>query len=368
MSDTTTLKILIVDDTLFYRKILCDIINDIPGVKTVGTASNGKIALSRISTLKPHLVIMDINMPEMDGIETLKYIKRDTPEMSVILISAHTQKDSKVTMKALEMGAFDFIPKPESDSMDKSAELIKKSLLPMIKAFARRKEIREILHKPRPIMPIIDKPQSDSIDIIQRMRRISTGQRLKPLAVSIGISTGGPNALAQVIPKLPKTLNVPVLIVQHMPPVFTQALAQSLDSKSELHVIEAADQSIIEPNVVYIAPGGKQMRIECRSGEKKMIRITDDPPENNCKPSADYLFRSVAECFGERAMGVIMTGMGSDGFLGLKIMKENGAYIIAQDEKSCVVFGMPREPIESGITDVISHLDHIADEIVKIIV
>jgi len=366
--DSEPIKVLVVDDTLFYRKILCDVINEIPGVKTIGTASNGRIALSRVSSLKPSLVVMDIHMPEMDGIETLENIKKDWPDIGVIMISAHNQKDSKITMKALEMGAFDFIPKPESENMEQNLNEIKKALVPMIKAFLRRKEIRSILKRQK--IPEIKKPQppvktNESSDFIKkRMEKIAANTRLKSQVVAIGISTGGPNALAVVIPKLPADLNVPVLIVQHMPPVFTNALAQSLNNKSSLKVVEATHREEIQSNTVYIAPGGKQMKVDC-SNNSKIIKITDDPPENNCKPSADYLFRSVAECYGERTTAVIMTGMGSDGSAGLKLLKAKGAKIIAQNEKTCVVYGMPREPIEAGIVNVISPLDDIACEIIK---
>ena len=184
--------------------------------------------------------------------------------------------------------------------------------------------------------------------------------------IAIGISTGGPLALARMLPQLPADIGVPILIVQHMPPLFTQSLAKSLDNKCALNVKEAANGEPILPNQVYIAPGGKQMKVTAGpDGRRRIVRITDDPPENNCKPSADYLFRSIADHYVGRATGVIMTGMGADGNVGLKQMKQSGAVIIAQDESSCVVFGMPREPIESGTADSIVSLDHMAAQILK---
>ncbi len=184
--------------------------------------------------------------------------------------------------------------------------------------------------------------------------------------MAIGISTGGPNALAQMMPGLPGNLDVPILIVQHMPPVFTRSLANSLNSKCSIEVREAADGDPVQSNVALIAPGGKQMKVVAGAdGKRRLIKITDDPPENSCKPSVDYLFRSIAQHYVGRATGVIMTGMGSDGALGLKLMKRSGATVIAQNEASCVVYGMPREPVDAGIVDVIAPLDRIADEIVK---
>jgi two-component system chemotaxis response regulator CheB len=191
-------------------------------------------------------------------------------------------------------------------------------------------------------------------------------RRVKSEIVALGISTGGPNALAQVLPKLPPNLGVPVVIVQHMPPIFTQSLANSLDSKCALTVQEAVDGQPILPNVILIAPGGKQMKVATGTdGKARIIRITDAPPENSCKPSVDYLFRSIASHFEARATGVIMTGMGSDGTLGLKLMKRSGAFIIAQDEATCSVYGMPKGPIDAGIVDIISPLDRMAEEIVR---
>jgi len=182
--------------------------------------------------------------------------------------------------------------------------------------------------------------------------------------VAIGISTGGPNALSEVIPKLPRNLRVPVVIVQHMPPVFTKALADSLNQKSLLTVSEARSGDRLQPGTVYIAPGGKQMRIE-KKAAGEFVQLTDDPPENHCKPAVDYLFRSIAGLFGNRALGVIMTGMGSDGVKGLQAMKQKGAYVLAQDEASCVVFGMPMEAIKAGVTDEVFPLSQIAVEIVN---
>jgi two-component system, chemotaxis family, protein-glutamate methylesterase/glutaminase len=168
-----------------------------------------------------------------------------------------------------------------------------------------------------------------------------------------------------MIPEIPATLNIPILIVQHMPPLFTQSLAKSLDSKSAVRVKEAQDGEPLMPNTIFIAPGGKQMRVGKKETGVKIIRVCDDPPENSCKPSVDYLFRSIAEHYGDKATGIIMTGMGSDGTLGIEAMKARGAFIIAQDEASCTVFGMPKKPIESGLVDVVLPLESIAAEIIN---
>jgi two-component system chemotaxis response regulator CheB len=185
----------------------------------------------------------------------------------------------------------------------------------------------------------------------------------KPEMVLIGVSTGGPNALARILPKIPGNIGVPLLIVQHMPPVFTQSLAESLSPKCAVRVREASQGEMVEPNTAYIAPGGRQMRLVPGPEGRKMVQITDDPPENNCRPAVDYLFRSVANNFPGRAMAVILTGMGSDGVLGLRLLKRHPCYVIAQDEATCVVFGMPKEAVDAGVTDAVLPLDSIAARI-----
>ena len=362
------LKVIIVDDTIVYRKIVSDILAEIPGVEISGTASNGKIALARIKALKPDLLTLDIEMPEMNGLEVLQALKAENLDVGVIVLSSLTVRGGEMTMKALELGAFDFITKPDGPSLEENRREIKRALEPLIKAYAHRREISSILrgaHIPGKNLP----PQGELLrqavpSVVNRMNNIAV--RIKAEVIGIGISTGGPNALAAMLPLLPGDINVPVLIVQHMPPLFTKSLAASLDAKSALTVKEGEDGESIKNNVVYIAPGGRQMKVTLgANAATKIIRVTDDPPENNCKPSADYLFRSLAHHYVGRATGIIMTGMGNDGTLGLRLMKRSGAAVIAQDETTSVVFGMPREAIEAGVVDVVAPLDKIAGEIMK---
>ncbi|WP_035235974.1 protein-glutamate methylesterase/protein-glutamine glutaminase [Desulfobacter vibrioformis] len=361
-----TITVLVVDDTIVYRKIVGDALKQMPGIEVVGTANNGKIALSKIKTLKPDLMTLDIEMPEMNGIELLQELqKMDSPPL-VIMVSTLTHQGGVLTLRALELGAFDFLPKPEQGNMAENMLKVQKALEPIVRHVKRHKfGIIDPPARPKHAAPI----QTRAAEPKASPRPVSSrpaGIRSKSEIIGIGISTGGPNALTKMIPMLPRDLKVPVLIVQHMPPVFTASLAASLDKKSALDVKEAKDGDIIEPGKVFIAPGGKQMKIVAGAdGLTRKIKITDDPPENSCKPSADYLFRSIAQHYVGRATGVIMTGMGSDGTKGLVLMKNNGSFIIAQDEKTCTVYGMPKEPTESGIVDVIAPLEKIADEIVK---
>jgi len=358
--------VLVVDDTIVYRKIVGDALKQMPGIEVVGTANNGKIALSKIKTLKPDLMTLDIEMPEMNGIELLQQLQKiDNPPL-VIMVSTLTRQGGELTLRAMELGAFDVLPKPEDGKMAENMLKVKKTLEPILKHVKRHKfGIIDQPVRPKPRTRVT--PKATELKTTARPARSSpAGIRSKSEIIGIGISTGGPNALSKMIPMLPKDFKVPVLIVQHMPPVFTASLANSLDKKSAIEVREAKDGDTIKPGIVLIAPGGKQMKIVAGAdGLTRKIKITDDPPENSCKPSADYLFRSIAQHYVGRATGVIMTGMGSDGSKGLMQMKNNGSFIIAQDEKTCTVYGMPKEPTESGIVDVIAPLEKIADEIVK---
>lgn len=359
------IKALVVDDTIVYRKIVGDVLNGIPGVEVVGTANNGKIALSKIASLKPDFITLDIEMPELNGIEVLLELKKHPEPPVVIMLSTLTQQGSEMTIKALELGAFDFIPKPGDGKMAENMLKVQGAILPIIDTLKRQREtrfrIKEKIHAGTLPKKIVKKEVS--IDI-PKPARVKTYSEI----IGIGISTGGPNALTKMIPMLPDNFNVPILIVQHMPPLFTASLANSLNNKCNLTVKEAQDGDIISGGTVFIAPGGKQMKIiAAGDGISRKIKITDDPPENSCKPSVDYLFRSIAQHYVGRATGVIMTGMGSDGTKGLIQMKKNGNFIIAQNEETCTVFGMPKEPIESGIADVIAPLEEIAREITKTI-
>ena len=358
-------KVLVVDDTIFYRKIISDILNEIPDVEVVASANTGKVALNKIESLKPDLVTLDVEMPGMNGLEVLEQINKSHSDTGVIMVSTLTSLGSEITIRALELGAFDFIEKPQDGaSMKENKEKVKLKLQPIIQAFLKRRDLKRSIGLKKTPGVSFNKPALKPA--VKKPVAVKPSFKSKSEIIGVGISTGGPNALAKMIPMLPADINVPILIVQHMPPVFTASLAKSLNNKSKLTVVEAKNGEAIEPNTVYIAPGGKQMKISASNdGRRRLIKITDDPPENSCKPSADYLFRSIADYYVGRATGVIMTGMGYDGFKGLIEMHKNNATIIAQDEETCTVFGMPKAPIDNGIAHVISPLDKIAGEIVK---
>jgi two-component system, chemotaxis family, protein-glutamate methylesterase/glutaminase len=366
MTEKRPLRVLVVDDTIVYRKAVSDLLTELPDVEVVGTANNGKIAMSKIANLKPDILTLDIEMPEMNGLDVLARMKEEAPDVGAIVLSTLTHKGGDLTMQALDLGAFDFITKPQSASMEENRKEIKNTIGPMLKAFSRRQEIKSILKGKLDLSRSKSRPDDRHIsdNIVQRMKRIAGKKKSRAEIVGIGVSTGGPKALSEMMPHISSDINVPILIVQHMPAIFTVSLAKNLDSKCPIDVKEAVDGELIQPNKAYIAPGGKQMKVVAGAdGIGRIIRITNDPPENSCKPSVDYLFRSIAQHYVGRAAGVIMTGMGSDGSLGLKLMNRNGSIIIAQSEETCVVYGMPKKPIEDGIVDIIAPLGKLAEEI-----
>ncbi len=374
MIPTRKIRVLCVDDTIVYRKAVSDIIQEIPFTELVGVAHNGKIALHKIAVLKPDLLTLDIEMPVMNGIELLAELREYHPEVGAIMLSTLTREGGELTLRALELGAFDYILKPQqSASRAEGKQLLKDLLFPIIKAFAKSKYASPLHERGALRRPLPSRRNTVSAVPVPGARPIAPAAATAPFdrsrkseIVVIGVSTGGPAALAQMLPQLPGNLGVPVLIVQHMPPLFTKSFASSLDRKCALHVKEAAEREVVQPNTVYIAPGGKQMKIiAAADGLQRLIKITDDPPENSCRPSVDYLFRSIGDYYVNRTTAVIMTGMGMDGTKGLEVLKGKGAYVIAQDEASCVVYGMPKTPIETGLADKIVPLRKIADEIIR---
>jgi len=369
------LRVLVADDSILFRRVLSDALATLPEVEVVGTAANGKLALAKVRELKPDLLTLDMEMPELDGLGVLDALREGGDKVDIIVVSALTKRGGDLTMQALKKGAFDFITKPEGLTAEQSRALILQELTPRIKTLVSRYAIRSLLkgsgmaEKPSvpaetasAVTPAVPSAAPRGDDLTRRLQRIS-GQQRADLVV-IGVSTGGPAALSQVIPKLPVNLGVPVLIVQHMPAMFTRSLADSLALQSQLKVVEAQDGDQLKPNCVYIAPGGRQMKL-VRDGQFHQIRITDDPPENHCRPAVDYLFRSVAQSFSGSVLAVILTGMGSDGTTGIRLLKRQNAFIIAQDEASCVVYGMPKSAVESGVVDQVLPLDQVAGQLIK---
>lgn len=366
------MNVLVVDDSILFRRVMAQALASLPDVTVVGQAANGRIALQKVRDLKPDLITLDMEMPEMDGMAVLNALRETDTPPAVMVVSALTRQGGNLTMKALQKGAFDFITKPDSTGAEESLANLKAELAPRIRALSLRLGVRGILRGGRAALSPkavetapLPKSAVPTGEIARRMARLTGAKR--PEMVLIGVSTGGPNALAILLPMLPGKLGVPLFIVQHMPPLFTQSLAENLAGKCALSVREAAHGESANPDTIYIAPGGKQMRLAPGSDNRPEIQITDDPPENNCRPAVDYLFRSAANHFPGRALAVILTGMGSDGTLGLRLLKRHHCIALAQDEASCVVYGMPKSAVDAGVVDEVLPLDIMAARITSVV-
>ncbi|MGA2080322.1 MAG: chemotaxis response regulator protein-glutamate methylesterase [Holophaga sp.] len=374
------LRVLIVDDTVVYRRILSEVVESMNDAALVGTAPHGRLAMAKLEQTPADLVLLDVEMPEMDGLETLKAIRRLHPATSVVMVSGTNLGSAQVTMQCLELGALDFLRKPEGADLEASRNELREKLRPLV----RHVRTRINLHPgpatpgraaPGPVARATAPPSSPAV--APRLPPPSRALRVAAVParidiVAIGVSTGGPNALAEVIPRLPVDFPVPVLLVQHMPPVFTASLAEHLDQRSQVSVREAQDGEPVLPGCVFIAPGGRHMvvrRLAERGGGAgaAIIGLNEGPPENSCRPSVDVLFRSLAAQYDGNMLAVVMTGMGNDGCEGVRAMKRRGCRCLTQSEDTCIVYGMPLSVDEAGLSDDQVPLDQLADRILQLV-
>ena len=344
------IRILIVDDSTVIRKVLCDGLAGDAALEVVGTAANGRIALAKIPQLHPDLVTLDVEMPEMNGLETLAAIRKIYPKLPVIMFSTLTERGASTTLDALALGASDYVTKPSNTgSLDVTLRQLRAQLVPKIKALC---EVRAI----PPVAPIarIASPRPATPRLAADFSRIEV--------LAIGTSTGGPNALADLLPGIPASFPVPIVITQHMPALFTRLLAGRLNSRSGLTIREGVAGEVLRPGEAWIAPGDFHMTVE-RKGASVVLALDQNQPENYCRPAVDPMFRSVAKVFGASALAVVLTGMGSDGTNGAQHIKERGGQVLAQDQASSVVWGMPGQIVASGLADATYPLGSMAAEI-----
>ena len=346
------IRILVVDDSVVIRRMVSDALAADPELEVAGSAANGHIALSKIPQVNPDLLTLDIEMPEMDGLEALRELRKTYTKLPVIMFSTLTERGASATLDALALGANDYVTKPSNvGSASVALERIREELIPKIKALCRVSPPPAIaLPKPAAAPRVFPKIEARGVGAPAEI-------------VAIGVSTGGPNALAEVIPQLPASLPVPVVIVQHMPPIFTKLLAERLAAKSQIRVEEGRPGERLEPGRAWVAPGDFHMAVE-RKGSGVQLVTHRQPPENSCRPAVDVLFRSVAEAYGPRALGVVMTGMGQDGLRGSERIREAGGRVLAQDEATSVVWGMPGFVAHAGLAEKVLPLSQIAAEIV----
>lgn len=343
------IRILIVDDSAFMRKSLSIILNSDDEIEIVATARDGVEGVALAKSLHPDLITLDIEMPRMDGLTALKIIMKEAPT-AVIMVSSLTTEGAESTLKALELGAVDFIPKEMSFVSVKIAD-IKAELIKKVKTITRQSQLHKRLRK--------------ISGLTSKNFKASVGKSLLELpragykAVALGISTGGPLSLQKVIPQISQNIRIPIFIVQHMPPKFTKSLADRLNNMSAIRVKEAEDNDEVRGGTVYIAPGGYHLNLKKIGIGKTAITITEQPDNTLHRPSVDIMINSVVGVYGKQTLAVIMTGMGHDGSKAIKRLKNLGGHCLAQDEESCVVYGMPKAVVDAGNADVVAPLEKI---------
>ncbi|HZK42812.1 MAG TPA: chemotaxis response regulator protein-glutamate methylesterase [Syntrophomonadaceae bacterium] len=351
-------KVLVVDDSAFMRKVITDIINNDPHLEVIGKARDGRDAIKKIKELRPDVVTMDIEMPGLDGLSALAIIMEEIP-VPTIMLSSLTKIDAGQTVKALSLGAVDFITKP-SGQISLDIDIVKDEIIEKIKTAAGTKKN---LQNFSIIGNFVEDKTTKKDSVIDE-------KKLLKKIVVIGTSTGGPKALHQVIPNLPKNIDAAILIVQHMPPGFTKSLAERLDSISNIRVKEAEDNEVIVPGCAYIAPGDYHLFVKAKDIFKTKhlyVSLNQLPPFGGHRPSADLMFSSVVEQFWGHTIGVIMTGMGRDGAEGLAQIKDHGGLTIAEHESSCIVYGMPKAAVQTDKVDEVVPLENISEKILQLL-
>jgi len=345
------IRVMVVDDSVVIRRLVTHALEADSLLHVVGAAANGAIALRQIPHWNPDVLTLDIEMPEMDGLETLRHVRKQYPQIRNVMFSTLTERGAAVTLEALTLGADDYVTKASNEgSLDRSLMRLREELVPKIKQFFHLPRTAVTPPpEPLPLCPPAPSPEAATEP---------------PKVLLVGVSTGGPAALSALLPQLPPAFPLPVLVVQHMPPLFTRFLAERLHSICRLPVAEAGDAETIAPGRIFIAPGDFHMRVRA-GGDRMHLLLDQSPPENSCRPAVDALFSSAAQVFGGSALAVILTGMGQDGLRGARLLKAKGAAVLAQDEASSVVWGMPGAVVEAGLADRVLPLDLLAPEILR---
>jgi len=350
-------RILVVDDSAVMRSLLRSVVCADPGMEVAGTAGDGASALSAIESIRPDLVLLDVEMPVMDGLITLRKLRAKGHKMPVIMCSSLTQRGAKVTIEALACGASDYVAKPTGQTDRLAAtKALALELIPKIQALTgQQQQFQPAAPRPPLFVSLAPPPKTSPITSV-------------PVALAIGVSTGGPAALDILLPALPANFPLPVLIVQHMPELFTKLFAERLNGRCPLRVLEAAEGMPVTVGTIYIAKGNWHMEViaASRSGLPNSLHLTQGLPENHCRPAVDVLFRSVAAVYGSGTLALVLTGMGSDGMLGCRVIRDHGGSVLAQDQASSTVWGMPGAVTNAGLAQKVLPLNAIAPEILRL--
>ncbi|MBL9090395.1 MAG: chemotaxis response regulator protein-glutamate methylesterase [Planctomycetaceae bacterium] len=347
------IRVLVVDDSIVIRRLLSDILGADPEIELAGVAQNGRIALAKLPQINPDVVTLDIEMPELDGLRTLTELRKSYPKLPVIMFSTLTERGAVATLDALSFGASDYVTKPANvGSVAAAMQSVREQLIPKIKALFAAANPEAVRVTPRPA--VVPRPPAAFV-VPQRCD-----------IVAIGSSTGGPQALTAVLRQLPAEFPIPIVIVQHMPPVFTQHLANRLNQECAIAVREATEGALVEPGKALLAPGDYHMELT-RRGTSVVAHLQQGPPENSCRPAVDVLFRSAAQLYGKHCQGVVLTGMGQDGLRGAERIVDAGGSVVAQDAATSVVWGMPRAVAEAGLARQTLPLAAIAPELLRFV-
>jgi two-component system, chemotaxis family, protein-glutamate methylesterase/glutaminase len=344
-------RVLLVDDAVVARRMVSQAIEQDRELEVCATAVNGRVALAKFASLKPDMVLLDVDMPEMDGLETVRELRKVDAKIPILMFSSLTERGASVTLEALALGATDYVTKPSNADATAAFEPITIELIAKIRVLCRL---------PAAANGFVPAEKPPFVQSTPRLRPLPSPVKI----VVIGVSTGGPDALAHVLPRLPAQLPVPLLIAQHMPAIFTSMLATRLAAKSAFPVRECVSGEPVVPGCAVIAPGDFHMEVQ-KEGREIFLKTHQGPKENSCRPSVDVLFRSVASLYGERVLAVVLTGMGQDGLKSCEMLRAAGARIYVQDERTSVVWGMPGFVAKAGLADKILPLDEIAAEIVR---
>ena len=370
--ETDPIRVMVVDDSVVARGLMARWLDADPALAVIETSRTGKLAVENVARANPDVIVLDIEMPDMDGLTALPLLLKARPGVQVVMASTLTRRNAEISLKALSLGAADYLPKPETNSGVSTSTEFRRDLIEKVRALGTKAKTRTRRTIPTvsPVAPVqmrasASEPSAAHPPVMpQPLRRWSSSV---PRIVAIGSSTGGPQALTKLVAALgPAAARVPIVITQHMPATFTAILAENLGKASGLPSAEGRDGDVLQPGRIYVAPGGKHMILEPHPGSAR-VRLDDGPPVNFCKPAVDPMFQSIAQIYGPACLAAVLTGMGNDGGVGARLIADAGGSVIAQDEESSVVWGMPQAVVQQKACAAILPIDRVGPTMARIL-